>query len=275
MRTEDQTWRRRQPGEAAFTLLELVVVLVILGLLAAAGGRAVGRALEQARFEETERRLLALRAALVGEPDLRGPEGRTDFGYAGDLGDLPASLDRLVARGDDPPWAMRPEPTSGIARPAGWHGPYLRPTFREDPAAAFRDGWGQAIRLVRDGPSARLASDGPDGRPGTPDDLSLDLTSEVRGTLAGLLLDEGGRPRPGPVVLVAVRAGLPVRLEARAGADGRFAFPGVPVGRHPVLAAAAPGLGDPAVREVVVHPGRVAHVTLQQPGEADPPRATP
>src|SRR3972149_6321589 len=114
------------------------------------------------------------------------------------------------------------------------------------PAGPLGAGGGEPIHLVRDARGVRLVSAGPDGQPGTADDLTLALDQELRGTLTGLLLDGRARPRAGSVGLVGAQRGLPARREAQAEANGRFVFAGGPIGRHP---PAAVGQGGGATRE--------------------------
>ncbi len=107
----------RSPGrvhrdrEAGFTLLELLVVIAVLGLLAALVGPQVLRYLGSSRSQAAGVQIRNITAAL----DL----------YRLDNGDLPAAEEGLEALMRDPGGA------------GGWSGPYL-----PDPEA-IRDPWGR------------------------------------------------------------------------------------------------------------------------------------
>lgn len=87
-----------------FTLLELLVVLVLLGLAAALVGPASLRSLERWRAADEMR---AARAAVHALPmQARGLGRRLDFHPSGEpLDGLPASIELRVLR----PWSVTPE----------------------------------------------------------------------------------------------------------------------------------------------------------------------
>ncbi|MEM6576792.1 MAG: hypothetical protein AAF736_21155, partial [Pseudomonadota bacterium] len=93
----------------------------------------------------TIRTLERLDAAVVGEADLRGPDGQRQItGFVADVGRPPNSLDELLDIGPLAPFANDKTPP-GDSDPAisvggGWRGPYLRLPVG---AAALTDGWGQ------------------------------------------------------------------------------------------------------------------------------------
>jgi prepilin-type N-terminal cleavage/methylation domain-containing protein len=121
------------------TLLELLVVMMILSLILTAAVKTWDVTLERGRFETTRRKLDQLASAIVGNPDLIVEGRRVDFGYVGDVGMLPVTLNDLI----QDPTGLEPDSSN-------WRGPYLRSTFNESSEGYRTDGWGDTILYSRD-----------------------------------------------------------------------------------------------------------------------------
>lgn len=127
-------------GQKGFTLIEILVVMVILGILAAlAIPRLAGRT-EDARIQ-------------AAQSDITGGIGVALDLYEVDMGRYPESLDSLVTK---PGEASR------------WRGPYLKKGIPGDP-------WGNDYVYRFPGSSNPdgydLFSRGPDAKEGTADDI--------------------------------------------------------------------------------------------------------
>lgn len=123
---------RRDNVERGVTLLELLVVLMILSLILTAAVKTWDVTLQRGRIEQTNRKLEQLASVIVGNPDYVVAGRRADFGYVGDMGELPLTLTDLVVR-----------PTRADTNT--WNGPYIRSTFDESPSGFQTDGWGDSI----------------------------------------------------------------------------------------------------------------------------------
>jgi general secretion pathway protein G len=127
-------------SSGGFTLIELLLVMVILTVLA---GVAVTSFMRQA---DKSRRVATVTTA-------KSVEAAMNL-FQIDCGRLPTNDEGIGALLDDP----------GIA---GWNGPYLQ----EPPL----DGWGRPFQYTAPGEHLPrffdVASPGPDGLPGTPDDI--------------------------------------------------------------------------------------------------------
>ncbi|HEX9779842.1 MAG TPA: type II secretion system major pseudopilin GspG [bacterium] len=138
--SQGSTLLRRASTKAGFTLVEVMLVVMIIGVLAAmVVPRLPGRA-RQAKIARATADLAAIGVAL----DL----------YELDVGRYPESLEALVDR--EPP----PE-----VDPAQWNGPYLRGGVPNDP-------WGRPYvysRVSQHHQDYDLMSFGPDGQPGNDD----------------------------------------------------------------------------------------------------------
>lgn len=134
-RAQKQKCQRSGDREAAFTLVELLVVLAIIGLIAALVAPQVLRYLGSARVETTHAQLRNIGSAL----EL----------YYLDSGKYPSSdigLNALVTA-----------PADGSV----WNGPYLKSD------AALKDAWGNVFAYERAGepPAILVKSLGRDGKP--------------------------------------------------------------------------------------------------------------
>ncbi|MCK4436883.1 prepilin-type N-terminal cleavage/methylation domain-containing protein [bacterium] len=139
-----------------FTLMEVIIVIVILGILAALAVRLVDTALDRSRFEATGKEMEHLVFAVVGNPSLIQSGLRSDFGYVGDCAALPSSLDDLVT---DP----------GVT---GWNGPYISNEFTQDPDDFKTDAWGTEYNIKADGTITSYGSDGAFGGTGYAEDIT-------------------------------------------------------------------------------------------------------
>lgn len=189
----------RPSPAAAFTLLELVVVLAILSIVSLLAARSLHDAQDQHRAAASDRLLGEIRDAV-----LPLPPGRADAaagpalpaGFLGDLGRLPRAmpatnpadgsvtytLSELYERpGDVPPFALlaldaahtcpsSPAPfdlalDADISLPVGWRGPYLSrpPSAHDGDLPTPRDAWGDPLSsspLDPFGLTNRLSTDG-------------------------------------------------------------------------------------------------------------------
>lgn len=149
--------RIRENFRAAFTLAEMLVVLVILAVLTFIAVESLKPMADQARFDATRKTLQNVRQALIGDPTASDAAGVR--GFVADVGRFPTSLDELVAIPADCipttpgelPFRLRPGPGiyAGIQIPCGWRGPYvLIPPGANTPAQVLSDGWGMPLQLT-------------------------------------------------------------------------------------------------------------------------------
>jgi prepilin-type N-terminal cleavage/methylation domain-containing protein len=165
---------RIQSNQSGFTLVEVIMVIVILGILAAVAMKTLDSGLETSRVEETRRELDQLALAISGNPELFSNGFRSDFGYVGDVGAMPPTLDALV---QNPGYAT-------------WKGPYIKSDYSGFADDYKRDAWGQTY--VYSG-STTIKSIG-----GAPDTLTRILTSATTDLTANavtaLITDGAGNP---------------------------------------------------------------------------------
>ncbi len=125
MRFFEVIFKRRQSGESGFTLVEIMVVVIIIGLLATVVGPRIFRQLGKAQEKVARQQIKDLEVAC----DL----------YRLDVGQYPSSLDQLI-NGSSP----------------NWDGPYLKKD--EIPV----DPWGNPYqyRVVDGGEMVEISSTG-------------------------------------------------------------------------------------------------------------------
>ncbi|MCL0100817.1 prepilin-type N-terminal cleavage/methylation domain-containing protein [Peptococcaceae bacterium] len=142
---------------AGLTLLEIVIVITIMGFLAAMVVPLVGAAEHRERIERTKERLEQVRTAILGPRDAFDAQGfRVIGGYVGDMGSLPG-LYKSVWCGTNGRWNWKDEEVVlATGQPLGlwvrgdqlgtrvtpswdnWRGPYI--TYPTDPFPGDAEG---------------------------------------------------------------------------------------------------------------------------------------
>ncbi|MHC4197848.1 MAG: prepilin-type N-terminal cleavage/methylation domain-containing protein [Planctomycetota bacterium] len=187
--------KHRINSKSGFTLIEIVVVVGIIAILA---GTLTPLTLQMigARREQAARGELAnIKDAIIGRARATEHGEEFTFGFVGDIGNVPASLDRLKTIGSLPAFSFNTTKNIG----AGWNGPYIMEKFGGD----FKDDpWGtQYSYSTTPGTNtdlgvqylAKITSAGPDRTLSTSDDLSVEiLEPEVRADVLGFVKDSLG-----------------------------------------------------------------------------------
>lgn len=208
----------RNPNAKGFTLIELALVIVIIGLLATTALRTGGALFATAKVEETRQEMDALALAIVGNPALDNDGVRGDFGYVGDIGALPPSLDALYTN------------PGGYAT---WRGPYISNRLTQTPTDFKTDAWGitytySGVTITSSGSGSNILRQ-----------IAPTANQLLRNRLSGVVLDADGTP-PGSVshdsisILLTVpdgAGGSMVRTNI-VDAGGYFSFDSVPIGNH-------------------------------------------
>ena len=226
-----------------FTLVEVIVILVVMSILAAVAVPVALRVFETAAEDATRGEMINLKKAMIGKQDRNQSISRGNFGFIGDMGRLPANLEELYRQGSLPGFSY----DNGRQAGAGWKGPYITGGFSGEEADAFtKDGLGNDYILTVG--SSRLEgvliSSGPDGLPGTADDIALEiLPVETTATLRGAVKDALGNGISNVSVnLNFASNGILTLVTAITDANGNYSFSSVPFGARSVQVDPPAGL---------------------------------
>lgn len=210
-------------NQIGFTLIEVLMTIVIIGILAAVAMRSVQSSIDGSRVRETQAEMDELIIAIAGNPELYNNGMRSDFGYVGDIGALPTSLDDLVTN------------------PGGystWNGPYVSRRFSQDTDGFKKDAWGNNYTFST---GITLASTGGGSIPMTKSAASAatDLTTTP---IIGTITDAAGNPPGDSSVAVTIRVTYPdgsggtTTATTNPASGGSYSINDVPVGIRAVQA---------------------------------------
>jgi len=116
---------------SGFTLIELIIIIVVLGILATFSIAKYSDFLQESKIAATRSEMTTIKRAIIGNPQMIAGGHYIDVGFAGNVGHPPAQLFELVRKPDTI------SAYNAISR-LGWNGPYL------DSAGGdyLKDAWG-------------------------------------------------------------------------------------------------------------------------------------
>jgi prepilin-type N-terminal cleavage/methylation domain-containing protein len=237
--------------QKGYTLVEMALVIVILGILAAVAFKSMGGTIDVSRTEETMAEMEQLAKAIAGNPNLISTGTRTDFGYVGDVGGLPPDWDALVSN------------PGGYAT---WDGPYVQDEFAAGVGNyEFKlDAWGSQYSA----PTGNTFSS--TGGPSI-------ITRKIANSIGDLLYNEVvlsvtdlSHTPPGTVYRDSVKflltypngaGGISTDTEYPS-ANGLARFDSIPIGIHSLRMIYIPN-NDTIRRKIAINPGHDFHADLQ------------
>jgi general secretion pathway protein G len=117
---------------SGFTLIELIIIIVVLGILATFSIAKYSDFLQESKITATRSEMATIKRAIIGNPQMIAGGHYIDVGFVGNVGHPPAQLSELV---------RKPDSISiyNLISRLGWNGPYL------DSAGGDyqKDAWGQ------------------------------------------------------------------------------------------------------------------------------------
>lgn len=147
MRSSHPSTKASELGQRGFTLIELVIVIVVLGIIAAFAVPRFGDLTANAKVTATVDEMQILKKAIIGNPSATAGGEYIDRGFEGDLGYAPSRLQDLAAK---------PDSISAYNKLTrlGWNGPYI------DSAGGsyLKDAWG--VNYSYDRATRRIVSTG-------------------------------------------------------------------------------------------------------------------
>ena len=137
----DRTLKPGVASDSGFTLIELVIVIVVVGILATTAIPVIGNMIGSSKVTATKQEILILKNAITGRSDT-GVKG-----YENDVGSPPPALNGLVSK---------PVGVASYDRftRVGWNGPYIDPSNND----YLKDAWG--TNYVYDGTARTIRSVG-------------------------------------------------------------------------------------------------------------------
>jgi prepilin-type N-terminal cleavage/methylation domain-containing protein len=160
--------RKYAKSRNGFTLLEVIIVIGIISLMVGILVPMVYRVWESQEIDTTKERMTKLKEAMVGNISQLSNWVRSNFGFVGDLGQLPPDFDALIS----------------YTNINGTFGPYLSGGI--DPQSFKKDAWGNNLiyNFTTDTfgrrESATIKSLGADkaiGGTGTAEDIQISIDS--------------------------------------------------------------------------------------------------
>jgi len=191
-----------QLSSKGFTFSEILIVVAIMGIVTSVALKNMGKSDDRANYEESLAELQELSKAIVGDENARSNGERTSFGFVGDIGGLPATLDALISRGSLGLTSL--DTSKQIAY--GWMGPYLESPFSSNNSDFKTDGWGneyiysttQYALAPGDTVVAKISSLGADeavGGTGYDADIFVEIMKDqVRADVTGSVIEVSGNP---------------------------------------------------------------------------------
>ncbi|MDH3890255.1 MAG: prepilin-type N-terminal cleavage/methylation domain-containing protein [candidate division Zixibacteria bacterium] len=232
-----------------FGLIELTIVIIIIGVLAAVAMQSATVMVQDARRVATEREMEMLARAIVGDPSIKSNGQRAEFGYVGDVGSFPASLQALY------------ENPGGYST---WDGPYLPPGISEDAVGFKTDEWGTlyaytgGVAIQSSGSGSTLTHK-----------IADQVADHTLNSLDGTILDADDS-LPGVIYMdsVDITVTIPNGVGGSAtksytpDAVGAFTLDSLPVGTHPVRLIYTPNV-DTLLRYVTILPRHKSPVSYK------------
>lgn len=227
-------------NERGFSLIELTIVMIVAGIMLAMAMQSMTVSVNNARQVRTEREMVMLSEAIVGNATNSPSGALTDFGYVGDIGSFPGDLQALYE--------------NSYADP-NWDGPYIEPGFTQDSTGFKNDEWGKpynytgGTEIVSTGSGSTISSR---FARSTSDYLFNNLTGIIRDrndSLPGIILADS--------VIVEIDfpngAGGVTTKTTSPNSLGWFSLDSLPVGTHPVRIIYTPDV-DSLRRFVTIFP---------------------
>lgn len=229
-------------NKKGFTLLELVVVIIIMGVLSLVAIRGFSNQTDIRRFEETRIEMEALKKAIVGDTDRIQDGIRVDFGYVGDMGAMPTGSDATGLG------KLKTDPVL----PGNWSGPYVAVNFSDNPSDFLTDAYGQAYEY--DPTGLTIYSPGADRTL----IIASDINDLINNTVNLIIRDIDGDPIPADTSNFTIALTLQTSsvvgtvTGAVVPASGFVQLTGIPMGNH-ILVVSYLGLPS-VIKRVSVDP---------------------
>jgi len=111
-------WRYHKSRQKGFTLIELVIIIVVLGILATVAIPRFADMSESSKITATTKEMAALKRSIIGNPEIIAGGQLVERGFEGDVGFIPSQLSDLISKPDSVTVYNK------LTR-LGWNGPYM------------------------------------------------------------------------------------------------------------------------------------------------------